>query len=148
MAAALATPTPPSVATLDLGAVPEVVRRTTPEDYTAAVEVVREHVRAGDAFQVVLSQRFEVRTDVDALEVYRVLRASNPSPYMYLLRFAGRESPYAVVGSSPEALVTVTGDRAQMHPIAGTRPRGASGPCSPTTKAACSTWRNWRATSG
>jgi anthranilate synthase component 1 len=58
--------------------------------------------------------------------VYRVLRASNPSPYMYLLRFAGRESPYDVVGSSPEALVTVTGRRAVLHPIAGTRPRGAT----------------------
>ena len=74
-----------------------------------------------------LSQRFSVdATDVDALDVYRVLRASNPSPYMYLLRFAGRESPFDVVGSSPEALVTVTGGRATMHPIAGSRPRGAT----------------------
>jgi len=63
---------------------------------------------------------------VDALDVYRVLRASNPSPYMYLLRFAGRESPYDVVGSSPEALVTVTGGRAVLHPIAGTKPRGST----------------------
>jgi anthranilate synthase component 1 len=90
------------------------------------VEVVKEHIRAGDAFQVVLSQRFEVKTDVDGLDVYRVLRASNPSPYMYLLRFAGRETPYDVVGSSPEALVTVTGDAAVLHPIAGTKPRGAT----------------------
>jgi anthranilate synthase component 1 len=67
-----------------------------------------------------------VRTDVDALDLYRVLRATNPSPYMYLLRFAGRETPYDVVGSSPEALVTVTGDRAVVHPPAGTRPRGAT----------------------
>ena len=92
----------------------------------AGVEVVKEHIRAGDAFQVVLSQRFEIDTDVDALDVYRVLRATNPSPYMYLLRFAGRESPYDVVGSSPEALVTVTDGRAVLHPIAGTRPRGAT----------------------
>ncbi len=123
MATALAEPTPPSVATVDLDAASDVQRRTQPDDYRAAVDVVREHIRSGDAFQVVLSQRFELRTDVDALDVYRVLRASNPSPYMYLLRFAGRESPYDVVGSSPEALVTVTDGRAQMHPIAGTRRR-------------------------
>jgi anthranilate synthase component 1 len=126
MAEALTQPTPPSVATLDLDARPEVVRRTEPADYTAGVETIREHIRSGDAFQVVLSQRFEVKTDVDALDVYRVLRTTNPSPYMYLLRFAGRESPYDVVGSSPEALVTVTDGRAVLHPIAGTRPRGAT----------------------
>ena len=90
------------------------------------MERIREHIRAGDAFQVVLSQRFEVPTTVDALDLYRVLRASNPSPYMYLLRFAGRETPFDVVGSSPEALVTVTGTAAVVHPPAGTRPRGAT----------------------
>ena len=61
--------------------------------YEDGVERIREHIRAGDAFQVVLSQRFELATDVDALDLYRVLRTTNPSPYMYLLRFAGRESP-------------------------------------------------------
>ncbi|MEX2289836.1 MAG: anthranilate synthase component I [Mycobacteriales bacterium] len=126
MATALAEPAPATVSALDLDARPEVVRRTTPEAYEAAVEAGREHIRAGDVFQVVLSQRFEVRTEVDALDLYRVLRASNPSPYMYLLRFAGRESPYDIVGSSPEALVTVTGDHAVVHPPAGTRPRGAT----------------------
>jgi anthranilate synthase component 1 len=126
MAADLAEPAPATVSTVDLGAQPEVVRRTAPEAYEAAVEAGRQHIRAGDVFQVVLSQRFEVTTDVDALDLYRVLRTSNPSPYMYLLRFAGRESPYDVVGSSPEALVTVTGDRAVVHPPAGTRPRGAT----------------------
>ena len=126
MAADLAAPSEPSVATLDLTAEPSVRRRTTPEDYMAGVETVKEHIRAGDAFQVVLSQRFEVDTDVDALDVYRVLRATNPSPYMYLQRFAGRESPYDVVGSSPEALVTVTDGKAVLHPIAGTKPRGAT----------------------
>ena len=126
MCTALAEPAPASVATVDLAAEPEVVRRTTPDEHRARVEVVKEHIRAGDAFQVVLSQRFEVKTDVDGLDVYRVLRASNPSPYMYLLRFAGRETPYDVVGSSPEALVTVTGDAAVLHPIAGTKPRGAT----------------------
>ncbi len=126
MTADLSAAAPTCVATLDLRAVPEVRRRTRAADYEAQVDVVREHVRAGDAFQVVLSQRFEVDTDVDALDVYRVLRTSNPSPYMYLLRFQGATHPYDVVGSSPEALVTVTGDRAVVHPPAGTRPRGAT----------------------
>ncbi len=126
MTADLGKPGEPSVAVIDLDAEPTVVRRTRPEDYKAGVETVKEHIRAGDAFQVVLSQRFEVETDVDALDVYRVLRATNPSPYMYLLRFAGRESPYDVVGSSPEALVTVTEGKAVLHPIAGTKPRGAT----------------------
>ena len=66
-------------------------------------------------------QRFEPTTDVDALDLYRVLRATNPSPYMYLLRFAGRESPFDVVGSSPEALVTVTGTLGRRAP-AGRHP--------------------------
>lgn len=126
MASALAEPAPPSVATVDLGAQAEVRSGTDPESYLAGVERVREHIRDGDAFQVVLSQRFETTTDVDALDVYRVLRASNPSPYMYLLRFPGRDSPFDVVGSSPEALVTVTGTRAVVHPPAGTKPRGAT----------------------
>ncbi len=126
MQADLAKPGEPSVAVLDMDATPTFSRRTAAADHMAAVEVVKEHIRAGDAFQVVLSQRFEVATDVDALDVYRVLRATNPSPYMYLLRFAGRESPYDVVGSSPEALVTVTDGKAVLHPIAGTRPRGAT----------------------
>ncbi|MBC7375263.1 MAG: chorismate-binding protein, partial [Frankiales bacterium] len=115
MTADLSAAASTQVATVDLTAQPQVRRRTSAQDYLAAVETVREHVRAGDAFQVVLSQRFEVDTDVDALDVYRVLRTSNPSPYMYLLRFEGAQSPYDVVGSSPEALVTVTGDRAIVH---------------------------------
>jgi len=129
MAADLAKAAEPSVATLDLDAWRHTEPATSgmsPETYMAGVETVREHIRAGDAFQVVLSQRFETPTDVDALDLYRVLRATNPSPYMYLLRFEGRESPYDVVGSSPEALVTVTGDRAVLHPPAGTRPRGVT----------------------
>jgi len=90
--------------------------------YREAVELAKDEIRAGEVFQVVLSQRFEVATSASALDVYRVLRASNPSPYMYLLRFADHD----VVGSSPEALVKVTGRRAMMHPIAGSRPRGAT----------------------
>ena len=130
MAGALTQASPPGVAALST-ADPDVVFRDVasnmaPGAYEAGVEAVREHVRAGDVFQTVLAQRFARTTDVDALDLYRVLRASNPSPYMYLLRFAGRESPFDVVGSSPEALVTVTGDAAVVHPPAGTRPRGGS----------------------
>jgi anthranilate synthase component 1 len=126
MAADLTKAVPPGVATLTTADAPPVTSNMAPGVYEAGVERVREHVRAGDVFQTVLSQRFELETDVDALDLYRVLRATNPSPYMYLLRFAGRESPFDVVGSSPEALVTVTGSRAVVHPPAGTRPRGAT----------------------
>jgi anthranilate synthase component 1 len=125
MAADLAKSAESSVAALDDSVVPDV-RGPSAQQYMDSVEQVREHIRAGDAFQVVLSQRFEMTTTVDALDVYRVLRATNPSPYMYLLRFAGHESPYDVVGSSPEALVTVTGTRAVVHPPAGTMPRGST----------------------
>jgi len=104
---------------------PDVVRRVESVDYRAMVEVAKEHIRAGDAFQIVLSQRFDVATDADPLEIYRVLRATNPSPYMYLLRLPTPDGePIAVVGSSPEALVTVRDGLVTMHPIAGTRPRG------------------------
>lgn len=127
MAAALVRPAPAAVAVLEPADVPATVRSNlAPGLFQDGVEEVREHIRAGDAFQVVLSQRFELVTDVAALDLYRVLRATNPSPYMYLLRFAGRESPFDVVGSSPEALVTVAGSSAVVHPPAGTRPRGAT----------------------
>ncbi|MGP3771611.1 anthranilate synthase component I [Streptomyces sp. SDT5-1] len=92
------------------------------KQYQAAVEDIKERIRAGEAFQVVPSQRFETPCTASALDVYRVLRATNPSPYMYLFRFDG----FDVVGSSPEALVKVEDGRAMVHPIAGTRPRGAT----------------------
>ncbi|WP_448639956.1 anthranilate synthase component I [Geodermatophilus sp. URMC 63] len=126
MAADLTEAVPPGVAAFTPAEPPPVRSTMAPGAFEAGVETVREHIRAGDAFQVVLAQRFETRTDVEALDLYRVLRATNPSPYMYLLRFAGRESPFDVVGSSPEALVTVTEDQAVVHPPAGTRPRGAT----------------------
>ncbi|MER7778071.1 anthranilate synthase component I [Streptomyces sp. NPDC096191] len=91
-------------------------------DFQEAVEDIKERIRAGEAFQVVPSQRFETPCTASALDVYRVLRATNPSPYMYLLRLDG----FDVVGSSPEALVKVEDGRAMVHPIAGTRPRGAT----------------------
>jgi anthranilate synthase component 1 len=126
MAADLTKATPPGIAVLDTAGAPPVDSNMAPGVYEDGVERIREHIRAGDAFQVVLAQRFELETAVDALDLYRVLRATNPSPYMYLLRFAGRETPFDVVGSSPEALVTVTGASAVVHPPAGTRPRGAT----------------------
>jgi anthranilate synthase component 1 len=91
------------------------------------VEVAKEHIRAGDAFQIVLAQRFDVPTEADPLDIYRVLRATNPSPYMYLLHLPAPDGePVWIVGSSPEALVTVHDRAVTMHPIAGTRPRGAT----------------------
>ncbi|MFD3486931.1 MULTISPECIES: anthranilate synthase component I [unclassified Streptomyces] len=92
------------------------------EAYQEAVDDIKERIRAGEAFQVVPSQRFETPCEASALDVYRVLRATNPSPYMYLFRFDG----FDVVGSSPEALVKVEDGHAMVHPIAGTRPRGAT----------------------
>ena len=84
------------------------------------VDTAIERIRDGDIFQVVPSQRFDVETEADALDIYRQLRRTNPSPYLYLLRLPG----FDVIGSSPEALVTVADGVATTHPIAGTRPRG------------------------
>ena len=119
----LAGPTPSSVAVVDDNAEPAFSSRTGREEYLQAVDVAKEQIRAGEIFQVVLSQRFELdelHEPLDPLHLYRVLRRANPSPYMYLVRFDG----FDVVGSSPEALVKVERGRAMTHPIAGTRPRG------------------------
>jgi anthranilate synthase component 1 len=131
MARALSQPAASTVAVLDQAATDEALTRVesnmTAEQYQALVERGKEDIRAGEVFQVVLSQRFSTPCTADALDVYRALRASNPSPYMYLLRFPGPHgTAYDVVGSSPEALVKVTGRRAITHPIAGSRPRGKS----------------------
>lgn len=104
----------------------------TREDYCAAVGRIQEHIRGGDAFQVVLSQRFTVPYSGRAVDVYRVLRSTNPSPYMYLVRVPvaaddlTEEVHFDIVGSSPEALVTVTDGECVVHPIAGTRPRAST----------------------
>ncbi|MEV6599507.1 anthranilate synthase component I [Actinoplanes sp. NPDC051346] len=126
MTTALSRPTPPMISTVER--VPhEVVSRTAPGDYRKAVDAAKEAIRAGECFQIVVAQRFERATDADPLDVYRVLRATNPSPYMYLLRF----DDFDIVGSSPEAHLKVSADeggvrRALLHPIAGTRWRGAT----------------------
>ncbi|MGV8846866.1 anthranilate synthase component I [Tessaracoccus sp.] len=101
--------------------IPPVVRRQRePDAYRAAVNSAIEEIRAGEAFQIVVSQRFDMDNDADALDVYRCLRLTNPSPYLYLLRLPG----FDIVGSSPEALVTVKDGMATTRPIAGSRPRG------------------------
>lgn len=126
MTADLAAPSPSTVAVYR-PVQPAFTRRRTPAQYQAAVEAAKEEIRAGEAFQVVVSQRFEVACPADPLDVYRVLRATNPSPYMYLLRLesVARER-FEIVGSSPEALVTVVDRLVTTHPIAGTRWRGAT----------------------
>ncbi|SER10357.1 anthranilate synthase component I [Lentzea albida] len=116
MTTALHTPAPPTAAVFSRPK-PDFRRKRSQAEHFAAVEKAKEAIRAGEAFQVVVSQRFEIDTDADALDVYRVLRATNPSPYMYLLRLDG----FDIVGSSPESLVTVRDGKATTHPIAGTR---------------------------
>ena len=92
------------------------------EDFISAVGKVKDHIHAGDVFQLVLSIRMEGDCGLDPFEVYRALRLLNPSPYMVYMEWGDT----AVVGSSPEALVRLDGDTATLRPIAGTRPRGAS----------------------
>jgi anthranilate synthase component 1 len=125
MTTALSRPTPPMVATIDTQRPSSLDSRTPDGEYQKAVEAAKEAIRAGETFQIVPSQRFERYTNADPLDIYRVLRATNPSPYMYLLRF----DDFDIVGSSPEAHLRVTIEpdgtrRALVHPIAGTRPRG------------------------
>lgn len=115
----------PFLAEVDLRSEPQFSRRTTDAEFLALVDKAKKHVVAGDVFQVVLSQRFETVVKASALDVYRMLRAINPSPYMYLLNFFDDAGNFSVVGSSPEALVRVQAGKAVLHPIAGSRPRGA-----------------------
>jgi len=127
----------------------KVRHRTAKKDFIAAVERTKEYIAAGDVFQAVLSQRFDVDPDVDSFQVYRALRTVNPSPYMFFLRFSpqgpvgagvlglaksakGQKSPTTrpelveLAGSSPELLVRVNKGKIEYRPIAGTRRRGSS----------------------
>jgi anthranilate synthase component 1 len=104
---------PPARATITRGT---TKRSPSKFDYLRGVERVKEHIRAGDAFQVVLSQRAERRTSVSAINLYRSLRRVNPSPYLFLLELDG----ISIVGSSPETLVKAEDGRASLNPIAGT----------------------------
>jgi anthranilate synthase component I len=92
------------------------------DEWSAAVEAAKEHILAGDIFQVVLSQRFDLLDPVDPFAVYRVLRLVNPSPYMYFLRHAEA----TLAGSSPEPMVMLRDGRVISRPIAGTRRRGTN----------------------
>ena len=102
--------------------VPQYTSNMGADGFATAVGRVKEYIRAGDAYQVVPSQRWSAEAPVEAFSVYRGLRAINPSPYMYFLDF----EDFQIAGASPEALVTVTGRRAAQRPIAGTRPRAGT----------------------
>jgi anthranilate synthase component 1 len=119
----------------------KVKHRTAKKDFLAGVDRTKEYIAAGDVFQAVLSQRFDVEPEADSFQVYRSLRTVNPSPYMYFLRFAPegplgqrtgsskkRKSPpvLELAGSSPELLVRVHQGKVEYRPIAGTRPRGVT----------------------
>ena len=101
---------------------PEYEVNVTAEEFKSSVVKIKEEILSGEAFQVVLSQRFSMPSTADAIDVYRMLRLNNPSPYMYLFRFNGG---IEIVGSSPEALVKVNQKDVMIHPIAGTRRRSA-----------------------
>jgi anthranilate synthase component 1 len=122
----LAAPAPSTVAVYR-PAEPRFTRRRSPAEHHEAVEIAKERIRDGEAFQIVVSQRFETDCTAEPLDIYRVLRATNPSPYMYLLRLESASGErFDIVGSSPEALVTVRDGQATTHPIAGTRWRGST----------------------
>ena len=117
----------PFIAEIDTNAPASYSRSSTDSEFREIVELAKQRVTVGDVFQVVVSQRFESEVKASALDVYRCLRALNPSPYMYLLNFVDSNGPFSVVGSSPEALVKVSQGSAVLHPIAGSRPRGKTG---------------------
>jgi anthranilate synthase component 1 len=98
----------------------EASRTMSSEEYRAAIGVAKEYITAGDIFQVVLSQRFDLQLDADPFDVYRALRLLNPSPYLYFLRFP----EVTVVGASPEPMVRLRDGVVTSRPIAGSRPRG------------------------
>lgn len=106
----------------DTDDIPAVTSTMGKDVYCAAVEAAREYIFAGDIFQVVLSQRFDLELDAEAFDLYRVLRQVNPSPYMYFFRHGGLE----IVGGSPEPMVQLLEDRVISRPIAGTRKRGST----------------------
>ncbi len=121
----LSTPAETPLAKGDFTRLPEPTHRSDRQDFLDAVATAQQRIVDGDIFQVVLSQRFDLECVADPLDVYRVLRHLNPSPYLYLLSLeADGVGPYSIVGSSPEALVTVHENHVITHPIAGSKPRG------------------------
>ena len=119
----LATALAGDVARIEIHTQPFFESTIAPEDFKSKILEAKEEILAGEAFQIVLSQRFSIECTADALDVYRMLRLNNPSPYMYLFRFT---DGIDVVGSSPEALIKVNGRDVMIHPIAGTRKRSDS----------------------
>lgn len=125
--ARFAAPSEAWLSEVDLTTPAYPTNRTTRDDFLASVGRAKEHIIAGDVFQVVISQRFDQECTAHPIDVYRVLRSLNPSPYMYLLSLeSSTGEPYSIVGSSPEALVKVQNGRVFTHPIAGSKPRGAT----------------------
>ncbi len=120
MKSSLKSPIESTISHIDTRPTPEFKRLTSSAGYIESVEKIKEEIRSGEAFQVVLSQRFEIPCQNDPYDVYRMLRLHNPSPYMYLFKF---KDGLSIVGSSPEALVKVTDGEVMVHPIAGTRKR-------------------------
>jgi anthranilate synthase component 1 len=106
------------------GAAPQPSPNMSRDDFESRVGAAREHILAGDAFQIVLSQRFGAETTAEPFQIYRALRILNPSPYMYFLDFGPGPGGFQLIGSSPEVLVKLEGRTATVAPIAGTRPRG------------------------
>ena len=119
----LAQPIPGDAASIPDFSLPEYTGNISAEQYKKNIALVKEEILAGEAFQVVLSQRFSMPCSADAIDVYRMLRLNNPSPYMYLFRFT---DGIEIVGSSPEALVKVNQEDVMIHPIAGTRKRSSN----------------------
>ncbi len=120
---ALDQPTPhAAIAGPDALALPATTSNTTPAEYIAMVEKAKEYIAAGDIFQVVLAQRFSAPFGLSSMALYRALRRTNPSPFLFHLDFGG----FAIVGSSPEILVRVRDEQVTIRPLAGTRPRGAT----------------------
>ncbi len=129
LAGRLARPLPRSAARrpTPTGKPLKIHARTPKSRFLEAVARAKQYIAAGDIFQVVLSQRFDIKPGVDPFSVYRALRIVNPSPYMYFLRLGlNKPADTHIVGSSPELLVRVSGSRVEYRPIAGTRPRGAT----------------------
>ncbi|WP_029287475.1 anthranilate synthase component I [Cellulomonas sp. HZM] len=127
MQAGLVRPADPGVAVLADVPEPELRFRSTREEYEQTVRFGKDAIRDGEVFQVVLSQRLDLDCPADPLDVYRVLRTINPSPYMYYVQLQDADGhDFAVVGSSPETLVKVADGHVTTFPIAGSRPRGAT----------------------
>ncbi|MBN1976307.1 MAG: anthranilate synthase component I [Anaerolineae bacterium] len=124
----LSTPLPPLPTSDDSVMPTELSSNMTHQRFTDAVRTAKEHIAAGDIFQVVLSQRLSRETPAAPFSIYRALRRLNPSPYMFFFDFAGLadETPFYLIGASPEVHVRLEGRTAALRPIAGTRRRGGT----------------------